>query len=65
MHERFDASRWLLLAHEAPYAGRGRGYGRAHVFTEEGALVASFVQENMIRAFAHGHAPAAGQRSKH
>jgi len=64
-HEPFDARQWLLLWHESPYAGRGRGYGRADVFTEDGALVASFVQENMIRAFADGQAPAAGQRSKH
>jgi len=64
-HEPFDARQWLFLWHESPYAGRGRGYGRADVFTEDGALVASFVQEAMIRAFADGQAPAAGQRSKH
>ncbi|HUZ43472.1 MAG TPA: acyl-CoA thioesterase domain-containing protein [Acidimicrobiales bacterium] len=49
-HEPFRASEWLLLAQEAPYAGRGRSYGRAHVFSEDGRLVASFVQEAMIRA---------------
>ena len=64
-HEPFAANRWLLLWHEGPYAGRGRGYGRAEVFDEDGVLVASFVQENMIRAFAEGQAPAAGERSKH
>ncbi|MGZ4704382.1 MAG: acyl-CoA thioesterase [Acidimicrobiales bacterium] len=64
-HEPFDASRWLLLWHESPYAGRGRGYGRADVFTEDGSLVASYVQENMIRAFAEGRAPAAGERARH
>jgi acyl-CoA thioesterase len=63
-HEPLDASRWLLLAHEAPYAGRGRGYGRANVF-QDGNLVASYVQENMIRDFPEGQAPAAGARSKH
>ena len=50
-HEPFRAGEWLLLAQEAPYAGRGRSYGRAHVFSEDGRLVASFVQESMIRAF--------------
>jgi acyl-CoA thioesterase II len=48
-HERFDAGTWLLMAHDSPYAGRGRSYGRCHVFTEDGRLVASFVQENLIR----------------
>jgi acyl-CoA thioesterase len=48
-HEPVPAGAWLLLAHESPYAGRGASYGRAHVFTQDGALVASFVQENMIR----------------
>ena len=39
-HEPFDAGSWLLLAQESPYAGRGRSYGRANVFTEDGRLVA-------------------------
>ena len=48
-HEPVPSGEWLLLAHESPYAGRGASYGRAHVFTQGGRLVASFVQENMIR----------------
>jgi acyl-CoA thioesterase len=64
-HEPFDAGQWLLLAHEAPYAGRGRGYGRADAFTADGRLVASYVQENMIRGYPEGQAPADGQRSKY
>jgi acyl-CoA thioesterase-2 len=63
-HEPFDAGEWLLLEHESPYAGRGRSYGRADAFTQDGRLVASYVQENMIRDFPEGRAPAAGQRSK-
>ena len=39
-------------AHESPHAGGGRSYGRAQVFTRDGRLVASFVQDNMIRAAA-------------
>ena len=57
-HGPIDAGRWMLLSHESPAAGLGRSYGRAHVFSEGGVLVASFVQENMIRAFAEGRAPA-------
>ncbi len=62
-HEPFDAGSWLLLAHESPYAGRGRSYGRANVFDQSGALVASYVQDNMVRDFPEGQAPAAGTRS--
>lgn len=51
-HEPFSAARWLLLAHRSLYAGRGRSYGRADVFREDGQLVASFVQDSMIRAMA-------------
>ena len=58
-HEPFDASQWLLLAQESPYAGRGRSYGRAHVFSADGRVVASFVQDNMIRDFPAGQAPVA------
>ena len=64
-HDPFAAGDWLLLAHESPYAGRGRSYGRANVFTEDGRLVASFVQDNMVRDFPEGRAPAAGTRSAH
>jgi acyl-CoA thioesterase len=63
-HERFSAADWLLLAQEAPYAGRGRSYGRAHVFTEDGRLVASFVQDNMVRDFPEGQAPKPGERAR-
>ncbi|HUC37851.1 MAG TPA: acyl-CoA thioesterase domain-containing protein [Acidimicrobiales bacterium] len=49
-HERFSAARWLLLSHRSPYAGHGRSYGRADVFGSDGELVASFVQDAMIRA---------------
>ncbi|MEY2425460.1 MAG: hypothetical protein QOI61_1032 [Actinomycetota bacterium] len=54
-HEPFDASYWLLLCHKANYAGRGRTYGRADVFTEDGLLVASFVQDAMVRPMPEGH----------
>jgi acyl-CoA thioesterase-2 len=63
-HEPVDAGAWHLLAHESPYAGRGRSYGRANVFTQDGRLVASFVQDNMVRAFPGGQEPGAAGRSK-
>lgn len=51
-HEPFRADEWLLLAHESPYAGRGRSFGHADVFTEDARYVASYAQTNMIRFFA-------------
>lgn len=56
-HEDFSAADWMLLRHEVPYAGRGRGYGRAHVYRADGVLVASFVQDSMIRARPDGAGP--------
>jgi len=48
-HEPCSASEWLLLSHRSGYAGHGRCWGRADVFRSDGALVASFVQDGMIR----------------
>jgi acyl-CoA thioesterase-2 len=62
-HAPVDASGWMLLSHESPSAGQGRAYGRAHVYAESGELVASYVQESMIRAFAEGKAPAPGTKA--
>jgi len=61
-HDRFEAGQWLLLAHEGTAAGRGRSYGRAHVFTEDGRAVASFVQESLIRDANPPGAPPTEQR---
>jgi acyl-CoA thioesterase-2 len=58
-HEPFSAADWLLLSHRSPYAGRGRSYGRADVFRADGALVASFVQDNMIRPIPEGRTASA------
>jgi acyl-CoA thioesterase len=51
-HEPFTTRDWLLLAHESTHASAGRAHGRAQVFTREGRLVASFVQDAMLRAMA-------------
>lgn len=48
-HERAAARDWLLLSHHATFAGHGRCYGRADVFSAGGALVASFVQDGLLR----------------
>jgi acyl-CoA thioesterase II len=49
-HDHFSAGEWLLLAHRSPFAGQGRTFGRADVYTSEGKLVASYSQENLVRA---------------
>ena len=53
-HEAVHAGEWMLLAHHSGYAGHGRCYGRADIFQEDGALVASFVQDGMIRPMPTG-----------
>ena len=53
-HEPVDAGGWLLLSHHSTYAGHGRSYGMANVFNESGMLVASFVQDAMIRPMPAG-----------
>jgi acyl-CoA thioesterase len=56
-HDDFEANDWLLIDHEALVAGGGRSYGRANVFTEDGALVATFTQEAVLRHMPSGQAP--------
>lgn len=56
-HRPFRADGWLLYAQDTPSASGGRGLGRGLIYTEEGALVASVVQEGLIRPMRPG-APA-------
>jgi acyl-CoA thioesterase-2 len=49
-HRPFRADRWLLYAQESPVAYGGRGLARGEVFTADGQLVVSVVQEGLIRA---------------
>jgi acyl-CoA thioesterase-2 len=48
-HRPFRADHWLLYSQDTPTATSGRGLARGLVFTQEGALVASVVQEGLIR----------------
>jgi acyl-CoA thioesterase len=56
-HEPFSADGWLLFETDSPKAGRGRTFGTGNIFREDGTLVASFAQENMIRHFPEGQSP--------
>jgi acyl-CoA thioesterase II len=48
-HEAWSASEWHLLSHWSSYGGRGRSFGRGDVYGTDGQLVASFMQDAMIR----------------
>ena len=48
-HRPFRADRWLLYAQESPVAHGARGLARGEVFTAEGQLVVSVMQEGLIR----------------
>jgi acyl-CoA thioesterase-2 len=45
----FRADEWLLYVQESPAAAGARGLARGQVFRRDGRLVASVVQEGLIR----------------
>ncbi len=49
-HRPFRADRWLLYAQDSPVASGARGLAHGEVFTAEGELVVSVMQEGLIRA---------------
>ncbi len=53
-HEPMAWDGWLLYHHESTQVGGGMSYVRGQIFTEHGALIASFAQEGMIRPFDEG-----------
>jgi acyl-CoA thioesterase-2 len=63
-HEPFAAADWLLLDQRSTYAGRGRSHGEANVFSQDGRLVASFSQDNMIRDMPEAMRPKEGEKAK-
>jgi acyl-CoA thioesterase-2 len=48
-HRPFRADEWLLYAQDTPTATSGRGLGRGLLFDRSGTLVASAVQEGVVR----------------
>ncbi|MGQ3670980.1 acyl-CoA thioesterase [Xanthobacter sp. TB0136] len=48
-HRPFRIDEWLLYSQDTPNAGAQRGFARGEVFTREGVLVASTVQEGLMR----------------
>jgi acyl-CoA thioesterase II len=49
-HRPFRADRWLLYAQDSPVASGARGLAHGQVFTAEGELVVSVMQEGLIRS---------------
>lgn len=48
-HRPFDMNDWLLYQTDSPSASGARGFSRGNIFTRDGKLVASVVQEGLIR----------------
>jgi acyl-CoA thioesterase-2 len=48
-HRPFRADEWLLYDQVSPSASGGRGFASGRLFTEDGRLVASVVQEGLVR----------------
>ncbi|MEL7162851.1 MAG: acyl-CoA thioesterase II [Bacteroidota bacterium] len=48
-HRRFRADEWLLYSIDSPSASGARGFTRGHIWDTEGKLVASVVQEGLMR----------------
>ena len=48
-HRPFRADEWLLYALDSPSASGARGFNRGSIFKEDGTLVASVVQEGLLR----------------
>ena len=45
----FDFTDWLLYSIESPNSANARGVAQGHIYTRKGALVASVVQEGLVR----------------
>ncbi len=48
-HQPVDVSDWLLYAQDSPSASAGRGFTRGAIYDQSGRLIASSVQEGLIR----------------
>ncbi|MFD7402601.1 acyl-CoA thioesterase [Streptomyces sp. NPDC059866] len=49
-HRPFRADEWLLYDQESPSAYGGRGLGQARIYTQDGRLAVSVIQEGVVRA---------------
>ena len=54
LHAAVHADRWMLYHHESTFAGDGMTHAACRVHAEDGALLASFDVDAMVRPFADG-----------
>ncbi|MEU0741824.1 acyl-CoA thioesterase II [Streptomyces sp. NPDC006134] len=48
-HRPFRADEWLLYDQQSPSASGGRGLGQARIYTQDGRLAISVIQEGLVR----------------
>ncbi|BBA97524.1 putative acyl-CoA thioesterase [Actinacidiphila reveromycinica] len=48
-HRPFRADQWLLYDQQSPSSSGGRGLGTARIYTQDGALAVSVIQEGLVR----------------
>ena len=48
-HRSFRADEWFLYSQESPWTGAARGLARGQIFTRDGHLAVSVVQEGLLR----------------
>ncbi|MFE7072826.1 acyl-CoA thioesterase [Streptomyces sp. NPDC057620] len=48
-HRPFRADEWLLYDQESPSAAGGRGLGQARIYTQDGRLAITVIQEGVVR----------------
>ena len=48
-HQPFRADQWMLYVTQSPRTSGGRGLNFGHIYSQEGALVASVAQEGLMR----------------
>jgi len=61
-HRPLQFDQWHRVDLDSPITAGGRGIGRALIFSEAGELVASSVQEHLIRPTIDGKHPEARKR---
>jgi acyl-CoA thioesterase II len=49
IHDDFRIDEWLLYVCDCPWTGRGRGFNRGGIYSQDGRLVATCAQEGLVR----------------
>lgn len=49
IHRPFRADEWMLYVQDSPFSGSGRGLSRGLIYSRAGELIASVMQEGLIR----------------